>query len=68
MRLVKFDVDREECSMPMTPRKSECRSNEPVRVSTIDQQQFHVHLEPTKSKYKGTTIYKDGFGQRVVFV
>lgn len=52
----------------MTPRKSESRSNEPLKVVPFDQQQFFVHIEPTKARYGGDIIYKDGFGQRVVFV
>lgn len=52
----------------MEPRRSECKSNDPLKVVDIDQQQYHVHLEPTKDRYKGQVVHKDGFGQKVVFV
>lgn len=54
--------------MSMTPRRSDVKSQEPLKAVPINQQHFFVHLEPTKERYKGDVIYKDGFGQRVAFV
>lgn len=51
----------------MTPRRSDVKSQEPMKVVPVDQQQFFVHLEPTKGRHRGNVIYKDGYGQRVVF-
>lgn len=53
--------------MGMTPKRSECKANDPLKSVPVDQQQFFVHLEPTKERYKGQVVYKDGFGQRVAF-
>lgn len=54
--------------MAMTPRRSDVKSQEPIKVVGGEQIPFFVHLEPTKERYKGNVIMKDGFGQRVVFV
>lgn len=54
--------------MSMTPKRSEVAANEPLKVVPANQAQFFVGLEPTKGRFRGQVIHKDGFGQKVVFV
>lgn len=52
----------------MEPRRSDVKSADPMKVVDIDQQQYYVHLEPTKERFKGQVVHKDGFGQKVAFL
>jgi hypothetical protein len=52
----------------MEARRSDAHSGLPLKICGPEQIPFFTHLDATKERYQGQVIYKDGFGQKVVFM